>query len=759
MLTALTSIMQLFGVRAASSSSSSSSSTSTALQQSFARLVAALRITKSTCTVIEQSCGGTVAASILAQPGASQVFYGSSVVYNTARCQPILLNDSALYQSLLVTPVSESTRLGSMLDDLDADLYDEESVMYIRSKLHWTTQTALAYCQQLNTDYAMAESGATGPTFRPPHMKTGFAVITIAGKVQRNDANDHIHTATTTKKDDEMDPNGHKDSSNSSKFVVLRQEILHSHHADRVQNMMEFATRAAGIWTSVITERNGMDPTWMTESTIMDIPQITTPPLPMTNHTTTTTTTVTDTSNTNTTTVAATLFTTQTHSPPPVSALLTPLSTTTTTTNHTSSSPDIHTSSLWLDRVPHLRSSPTIVHQLQYESNRTKFILWYGNRILTHHQHQQPQPVSSLTSSIMDDDNDDDDDDSDKKKTSTKSLPPPHDGYNVAYMNRTDLQHLILRPQENILSTTFLGILKPLHPLPPPLEDATDKEIISDPPTTVVVDPNDLSDAAIFAVDVRVEDDDCNLAIEYNGFEHRYTFVETRSTVPLLQPLEHEIILYGTGLVEWQRRTKHCANCGSALQLFGGGTVGECPTCATKVWPRQDPSIIVIVSSRDGERILLANHKRHAHKKIYTVLAGFVEVGETFESAVAREVYEETGIRIDIASIRYVGSQPWPFPQSCMIGFIATADDVTQPIVVEPEEILRAQWFHKSDILESSKVSGPTLQRAVAEAAIRENPALSCVIPPKGVIARTLIDLWLEQGITGHNATLVSPHS
>jgi NADH pyrophosphatase NudC (nudix superfamily) len=248
---------------------------------------------------------------------------------------------------------------------------------------------------------------------------------------------------------------------------------------------------------------------------------------------------------------------------------------------------------------------------------------------------------------------------------------------------------------------------------------------------------------AIFTVDLRVDPSDALL----EQTPPLYTWADTRSTVPLLIPLENEVVLYGTALAEWQHRTKFCTNCGSAMQSLQGGTLGQCSSCSMKFWPRQDPSIIVVVSSRDGQRILLANHKRHLHQRFYTVLAGFVEVGETFEAAVAREVWEETQIRVDPESIQYVGSQPWPFPHSCMIGFLATADDSSQSIVVDPEEIVNAEWFHKNDIVKSAQVTGPTMQRSVAEAALLARPDLSCVIPPKGVIARTLIDLWLERDI------------
>ena len=152
--------------------------------------------------------------------------------------------------------------------------------------------------------------------------------------------------------------------------------------------------------------------------------------------------------------------------------------------------------------------------------------------------------------------------------------------------------------------------------------------------------------------------------------------------------------------------------------------------------------MIAVISSRDGERILLAHSARHP-PKMHTVLAGFVEAGEKFEEAVARETFEETGISIDEGSVRYIGSQPWPFPQSCMIGFSAVADD-RQPLQIDRNELVAAAWFSKDDVMRAASLEGSTMQEAVARAALEKDPTLNLLIPPKGVIARELIDTWLE---------------
>ena len=101
--------------------------------------------------------------------------------------------------------------------------------------------------------------------------------------------------------------------------------------------------------------------------------------------------------------------------------------------------------------------------------------------------------------------------------------------------------------------------------------------------------------------------------------ESSMSFVDTRTTAPLFAPLENEIALHATALAEWQRRTKFCSLCGGATIFLDGGTACQCTLCKTKSWPRQDPSMIALISSRDGERVLLAHSKRHP-PKLHTVL-------------------------------------------------------------------------------------------------------------------------------------------
>jgi NAD+ diphosphatase len=159
-------------------------------------------------------------------------------------------------------------------------------------------------------------------------------------------------------------------------------------------------------------------------------------------------------------------------------------------------------------------------------------------------------------------------------------------------------------------------------------------------------------------------------------------------------PTEHAALaLYARGLMHWHRRHLHCGVCGAPTAARCGGHVRACrnESCATDHFPRTDPAIIVLVSH--GDDCLLGRQSRWP-AKMYSTLAGFVEPGETIEEAVAREVFEESGVRID--GVRYFKSQPWPFPSSLMIGFFATA--TSREIRCDQDELEDAQWFSREQV-------------------------------------------------------------
>ncbi|MDO5054576.1 MAG: NAD(+) diphosphatase [Pasteurella oralis] len=158
---------------------------------------------------------------------------------------------------------------------------------------------------------------------------------------------------------------------------------------------------------------------------------------------------------------------------------------------------------------------------------------------------------------------------------------------------------------------------------------------------------------------------------------------------------------------------RFCGKCGSPTQITENEWAVECQNmhCTYRTYPVIHPCIIVAV--RRGREILLANHLRHKGG-IYTTLAGFVEVGETFEQAVHREVFEETGIKIN--NLRYFGSQPWAFPNSVMVGFLA--DYESGEICLQEAEICDAKWFRYDSVLPE--------------------------LPPRGTIALKLIEHTLK---------------
>lgn len=144
-------------------------------------------------------------------------------------------------------------------------------------------------------------------------------------------------------------------------------------------------------------------------------------------------------------------------------------------------------------------------------------------------------------------------------------------------------------------------------------------------------------------------------------------------------------------IIEWDRTHQYCGHCATPMTQLSNERAKRCPACGLVNYPRLSPAIIVLVSR--GEEVLLARAPRFP-AGMYSVLAGFVEPGESLEETVVREVQEEVGIQVQ--EIRYFGSQPWPFPNSLMIGF--TAVYASGEIVAEPQEIEDAAWFSKNNL-------------------------------------------------------------
>ncbi|MEO8889886.1 MAG: NAD(+) diphosphatase [Jatrophihabitantaceae bacterium] len=183
-------------------------------------------------------------------------------------------------------------------------------------------------------------------------------------------------------------------------------------------------------------------------------------------------------------------------------------------------------------------------------------------------------------------------------------------------------------------------------------------------------------------------------------------------------------------LEQWHQRHTHCPLCGRRTVENQAGWTRRCPNDGTDHFPRTDPAVIMLIHD-GGELALLGNGQGWGPGR-YSTLAGFVEPGESLESAVAREVFEEVGVHVD--DIRYVASQPWPFPSSLMLGFSGRLHG-DPSLQLDPAEIAAAGWFTRAEIHQAADWS---------DAGAEPDPdARVQSISPKLSISRYLIDLWL----------------
>ncbi len=196
-------------------------------------------------------------------------------------------------------------------------------------------------------------------------------------------------------------------------------------------------------------------------------------------------------------------------------------------------------------------------------------------------------------------------------------------------------------------------------------------------------------------------------------------FHELRGVMTQLDATEAALAATARALLHWHRSHGFCATCGSASTLAMAGWQRDCPSCGAQHFPRTDPVVIMLVTH--GNRALLGRSPGWP-EGMYSCLAGFVEPGETLEAAVRREVLEEAGIRI--GAVRYLASQPWPFPASLMIGCAAEA--LTDTITRDPAELEDAIWLTREEAL--ATLSGERTDILPAR---------------KGAIAHFLLSNWL----------------
>ena len=196
-------------------------------------------------------------------------------------------------------------------------------------------------------------------------------------------------------------------------------------------------------------------------------------------------------------------------------------------------------------------------------------------------------------------------------------------------------------------------------------------------------------------------------------------FAELRANMIALTPRSAELVATARAIIEWHRGHRFCAKCGAPSLIDQAGWRRVCPTCNTHHFPRTDPVVIMLITN--GNSVLMGRSP-HWPDGMYSLLAGFVEPGETIEAAVRRETFEEAGIRV--GAVDYLSSQPWPFPASLMIGCHGHA--TSTEITIDPEEIEDANWVTREEMLDAISDSHPTMKPA-----------------RKGSIARFLIENWL----------------
>lgn len=201
------------------------------------------------------------------------------------------------------------------------------------------------------------------------------------------------------------------------------------------------------------------------------------------------------------------------------------------------------------------------------------------------------------------------------------------------------------------------------------------------------------------------------------------SFQDLRNVMSTLTAREAELAATAKAVLHWHQSHGFCAACGQKSDMTQAGWQRSCPACGTQHFPRTDPVVIMLVTR--GNKLLIGRNAVWP-EGMYSLLAGFVEPGETLEAAVRREVAEESGIRI--GAVRYLASQPWAFPASLMFGCIAeaTSDEIT----LDPAELQDALWINREDMVTVLAGQHPTIKAG-----------------RKGAIAHFLISNWLADNL------------
>ena len=198
-----------------------------------------------------------------------------------------------------------------------------------------------------------------------------------------------------------------------------------------------------------------------------------------------------------------------------------------------------------------------------------------------------------------------------------------------------------------------------------------------------------------------------------------HQFAELRAIMTRLSPRDAELAATARAILNWHRSHRFCAACGVKSDMAMAGWQRDCPACNTHHFPRTDPVVIMLITR--GNKVLMGRSPGWP-EGMYSLLAGFIEPGETMEAAVRREVFEEAGI--EVGSVSYLASQPWPFPASLMFGCAGEA--ISETIRVDPSEIEDARWVSREDMAAVFAGQHPEILPA-----------------RKGAIAHFLLENWL----------------
>ena len=213
-------------------------------------------------------------------------------------------------------------------------------------------------------------------------------------------------------------------------------------------------------------------------------------------------------------------------------------------------------------------------------------------------------------------------------------------------------------------------------------------------------------------------------AVDYDVPEAAARSLSIFRALELLPPAQASTYAAARSLIDWHLRHRFCARCGSAdTAIHRAGWGRKCSRCATEHFPRVDP-VVIMLAEHQGS-VLVGRQPRYPQGR-YSALAGFVEPGESVEEAVARELWEEAGLKV--RDVRYIVSQPWPFPSSLMMACMATADD--PELTIDTTELEHAFW----------------VDRAGVAASMAGEAGAPFLPPPPFAIAHTLFSWWLERG-------------